>query len=386
MANTLTDLIPDLYASLDVVSRELSGMTLAVTRDSSVDRAALNQAVRVPIAPAAAASDITPSMTVPGAADQIITNSSITISKQRAVPFSWKGSEQGGLNSGGGYLPIRAGQMAQAIRTLVNEVEVDLCALQSGFSRATGVAGTIPFATAGNLTSASLARQILVDNGAPLSDNHLILGTTASSNLIGLQGNASVAFNDSMMSQGLLANQAGFQIRESAGIVTQAAGTAASATTDSAGYAVGATVITLASAGTGTLVAGDVVTFAGDANKYVLVSGDTNVADGGTITLAAPGLRVAMSAATKAITVVGTGSSLTRNVAFNRSAIVLATRMPERPEEGDEALDVMTIVDPRSGLAFEVAMYGGYRMVRYEVALAWGVKNIKPEHTALLVH
>jgi hypothetical protein len=89
-----------------------------------------------------------------------------------------------------------------------------------------------------------------------------------------------------------------------------------------------------------------------------------------------------MSAATKAITVV---AASVRNMAFNRSAIVLAARLPELPEEGDIALDRITVQDPRSGLAFEVAMYPGYRMMTYEVSLAWGVKNIKPEHTSLLL-
>jgi len=32
-----------------------------------------------------------------------------------------------------------------------------------------------------------------------------------------------------------------------------------------------------------------------------------------------------------------------------------------------------------------VAVYPGYRKVRYELAIAWGVKVIKPEHTALLL-
>jgi hypothetical protein len=72
-------------------------------------------------------------------------------------------------------------------------------------------------------------------------------------------------------------------------------------------------------------------------------------------------------------------------MAFNRSAIVLATRLPERPSAGDMAIDVTTLIDPRSGLAFEVAIYPGYRKVVYEVSLAWGFEVIKPQHTALLI-
>lgn len=382
MANTLTNLIPDVYAALDVVSRELVGLIPAVTRDPSVERAAVNQSVRVPIAPATTATDITPAVTPPDDGDQTIGNEEILISKSRRVPFRWNGEESRGINFGPGVLTIQQQQIAQAIRTLTNEMETDLAALHATFSRANGTAGTTPFATAGNYTDVSNTLKILKDNGAPLSDLHLILDTAAGANLIGKQADTNRQGTDQMLRQGVLLDHAGVALRESGQIVTSTAGTGSSATTDNAGYAVGDTVITLASAGTGTIVAGDVITFAGDANKYVVVSGDSDVSNGGTITLAAPGLRQAIAASTTAITVVAAAA---RNMMFARSALVLAARLPALPEQGDMADDRTTVVDPRSGFAFELAMYKQYRQVQWEISAAWGTKNIKSEHTALLL-
>lgn len=381
--NTLTNLIPDVYAALDVVSRELTGMIPAVTVDARANRAAVNQSVRVPVVPSSNAMvDTTPAMSIPAEADQTIGNAEIKITKSKAVPFSWQGNEQVGLNSGPGFLSIQQNQIAQAMRTLVNDIELDLASLYVNASRAAGTVTTTPFAS--TLEGAMNARKILVDNGAPSSDIQLVIDTAAGAKLRTLFGIQTARSNElsQLSDQGVLLNASGVAIRESAQIVSPTVGTGTSATTDNAGYAIGATTITLASAGTGTIVAGDVITFAGDANQYVVSTGDTNVANGGTIVLAAPGLRKAIAASTTNITVVATGP---RNMCFARSAIVLATRMPERPAEGDLALDVMDITDPRTGLTFELAIYGGYRKVRYELALAWGVKNIKAEHSAILL-
>jgi hypothetical protein len=104
-------------------------------------------------------------------------------------------------------------------------------------------------------------------------------------------------------------------------------------------------------------------------------------ATAGDIVIAKPGLM-----ATLATTVEGTlGAAYTANMAFHRDAIQLVTRMPARPSVGDMADDVMQIVDPRTGLAFEVAVYKQYRQVHYEVGIAWGCSLIKPEHTAILL-
>jgi hypothetical protein len=384
MANVLTNLIPHAYAALDVVSRELTGLIPAVTLDARASMAAQNQTVYVPIVPDSnALENATPAMSVPAAADQTIGTTGITISNLKVAPFSWSGEEEYAMDQGAGIATIQSNQIVQAMRRLVNAVEADLAALQSTFSRAAGTAATTPFAT--TTEGASLARKILVDNGAPTSDMQLVLDTMAGAKLRTLYGVQVGRGDVPLQQQGVLINAAGMDIRESGQIGTSTAGAMANATTTSAAFTVGQTVLPLATAGTGVVAAGDVITLANDTNQYVVTSvsfAGANPASGDSITIAAPGLRKAQGAATRAITVVAAAA---RNMAFSRSAIVLATRIPKRPKIGDMALDVFNMTDPVSGLTFEISAYPGTRMVRYEVALAWGVKNIKPEHTALLL-
>lgn len=380
--NTITAIVPDIYEALDVVSRELTGLIPAVTLSASAARAGKDQNIVVPVAPAGNVSDNTPAMSIPEPTGQTVGSTTVQITKDRSAEFGFIGSDQMKMNTGPGYMSVRANIIAQAIRAIVNEVETDLGALQSTFSGAYGTSGTTPFGTANDYTDASNVLRMLKDRGGNV-DAQLVLDTVAGANFLGKQSAVNSAGTDSMLRQGVLLDLVGMPIRESAQI-NQAvtAGTGASATTDAAGYAVGATVLTLASAGTGTIIAGDLVAVTGDATgKYMVTSGDGDVSDGGTITIAAPGLMQAIVGAT-ALTV---SAASTRNMCFARSALVLAARAPSLPEEGDQASDRMIITDPRSGLSLEFAMYKGYKKVRYEVGLAWGVKNVKPEHTAILL-
>ena len=182
MANTLTDLAPDLYAALDVVSRELVGMIPSVTVDARANQAAVGQIIRSHVVPAAnALIDNTPAMAFPTAAYQTIGSQGIVITKSKSAPFSWQGNEQDLLASGAGYMSVRANQMAQAMRKLVNDMEADLCALYATTSRAAGTVGTVPFVS--NTAALSAARKVLVDNGAPISDLQLVIDTNAGANL-----------------------------------------------------------------------------------------------------------------------------------------------------------------------------------------------------------
>ncbi len=379
MANTISNLIPELYSSLDTVSRELVGLIPAVTSDMTFERAAVGQTVRSPVAPASTASDITPAVTPPDDGDQTIGNQNMTISKARRVPVRWNGEQSRGLNnSGPGRNNIMRDQFTQAMRTLVNEVETDLAGLYIYASTAYGTAGTTPFGTAGDFTDASFAAKMLKDNGAPIAGNQLVINTAAGANFAGKQSRFDVQGQDSILRQGILLDTAGLSLRESAQINTATKGTGASYTSAATGYAVGTTSIPIIT-GTGTVLAGDVVTFAGDTTKYVVTTG---VAAPGTIVIGAPGLKAVLPASATAMTIVATSA---RNMVFSPSAIVLATRAPALPEEGDSAVDRMLITDERSGLTFEIAQYMQYRQVQYEVSLAWGYKVVKPEHLGILL-
>ena len=380
MANTLTNLIADLYVALDVVSREQVGFIPAITRDASVDRVAVGQTVRSFVAPAVAAGPINPGVTPPDDGDQTIGNKAIAITKARRVPLRWNGEQTLAMNNNGpGQMTIKQAQLAQAIRTLTNEIEVDLGSLHQYASRAYGAANAIPFAS--TLADSAQGRKILADNGSPLTDLHLVINTTAGANLRTLAQltKANEAGGDTMLRQGVLMDLHGFAIRESAGVATVAAvGNNTGTYAADGAHAVGATSITVKT-GTGTILAGDVIYFGTDtANQYVVTTG---VSNGTTIVIGAPGLRKAL-AGSEAVTIV---AATARNMAFERTAIVLATRLPALPEGGDLAIDREIIVDPRSGLAFEVAMYPQYRQMQYEISCCWGVSMIKPEHCALLI-
>lgn len=386
MANTLTRLIPDLFAALDTVQRELVGVLPGVTMDPQVARAALNESVISPIAPPALATDVTPGVVPPDDGDQDIGNTIVTITKVRRVPIRWNGEQSKGVNNGIGVNTIFRDQVAQAIRTLVNEMEADVTAeARKSASRAYGTAGTSPFGTSGDLTDSSETLRIIEENGGAGLERSLVLNSNAMSNVRGKQTvlfKVNESGSDQLLRRGIMGDLHGSQVRQSAQLRTVVKGTGSGyLVNNGAGYAVGATAITV-DTGAGTILAGDTITLAGDANKYVV---NAPLA-GNVVTIASPGLKVAVADNT-AITV---GNNFTPSVLFAKSAIVMATRAPALPKdpsgrERDLAEDRMTITDPVTGISFELSVYAQYRQLQYELAIAWGQKGVKPDNISLLL-
>jgi len=389
MANpTLTAVIPTLQQAANEIGRELVGFIPACYSDKQATRAGYNQSVNYPIVPTLAAAAVTPSNVSSTGDVMTVTAGTIVMDNLRKVSWNFSGEQLQALETGD--LPVRENILSQifkqAARTLVNEIENSLwVAAYKGGSRAYGAATSTPFGTAGDFTDFSNIQRILNDNGAPMEDRHLVVGGAA---MVNLQGKQSVLFKaneagtDETLRKGVIGQVMGLDIHNSYPIAPVTAGTNSGGTTDNAGYAVGSTTFTLASAGTGTILAGDILAITGDAagNKYIVKTGDADVSNGGTFVINPPGVRGALSAATHALT---TTATYTPNIAFQRNALHLVMREPNPGDDG--ATDTVTVVDEVSGLIFQLARYGQYMQSSWELRVLYGVKAVNSEFIATLI-
>jgi hypothetical protein len=378
--NNLTGLIPILYAALQIVSRELVGFIPATSRNSTADGAALNQIIRVPLTPETENQDITPG-TPPTNGGTNFDHVDLVITKSKiARPIVWTGDDQ--ISVGSQLNQMMLNQYTQAMRSLVNEAERDVClegaigALSAG--NVYGIAGVTPFSS--DLSDLAQIKKIQDDLGTPLGDRHLVINTATGASLRSLERltNVNQAGENDMLRRGIIHELMGYAIRESAGFLPVDPGTATSITL-SAQALEGATSIAV-SALSGTLNIGAVIQLAG---KYYTLTAPALV--GATTLNIAPELRETVTDST-----VGTVSTAyLPNVAFSRDFIYLATRNPAMPQQASTAggtlLDMISVTDPVSGLSFQVCLFDAYRQIRIEIGLAWGVKAINKRHGLLLL-
>jgi len=382
MSNTLTGLIPTIYAGLSQVSRELIGFIPNVSRDSTAESGAVGQVVRSPVAPQNTLEDIVPGRNPADTGDQTMEYFDVSLTKAKAYPIRWSGEEQLSVGPNGIINNLLAQQFEQGFRTIANAVEADLGLEYRNAGRAYGTPGTTPFATADDHSDFAEMNRILDEHGAPQGNRVMIVGSAARAKLEGKQASL-FKVNESGDDGALLRNRDmrqlhGFTMGFSAGIKGHTAGTASGYLTDLlAGYAAGDTNIHL-DTGTGDFLAGDSVSFAGNSAKYILGASPGD----GDIDIVLNGDGLIDTLATDAL--LTRDASYTANMAFHESALLLAARAPAMPDGGDSAEDVITVTDPLSGLSFQVAMYREYRRIKYEIGLVWGTASPNPKWSGVL--
>lgn len=389
MANdiSLTGLTEFLYQARDQVAREPAAFAQGVIVNGGSEGVSAGGTVTSMRSTEPTLETIyTPAMTVPDAADITTTTETLTLSSYAGASIPLKGEQWAQLANTVGAEQALQQLYKQAIRKMVNTIEAAIAtAAYKGASRAVGTAGTTPFASNFNLVNS--LRQILQDNGAPMSDDmlSLIINTNAGVNLRNLSTltKANEAGSDATLRRGELLNIGGLSIRESAGVQLHTKGAGASYVINNGNIAVGSTTISIdgGTVNTTGFKAGDVITVADEptAGKYVVKTGLTSVA--GNIVLNEPGLRGAIVDG-KAVTI---GDSYTANVGFHKSAIELAMRPVAQPPGGDAGEEIATLVDEVTGLSFSARLYKGYGINQIKLMSFYGIKVWKPEFVATLL-
>ena len=380
--NILTDLYPLLYAAMQVVSREQTGMIAAVQRNSTADQAAIGQFVTVPIVPIATTRDITPSNIRTTGEAMDVDNVQVQLTKQKESSFFLTGEDYKKLMSSGTLSDVTMQRMLQCFRALVNEMETDLSnEALIGCSRSYGTPGTTPFGTADNLTDITQLAAILDEHGAPMTGRSLVLDNIVMANLQGRQP-STFRVNESGDSGtrrfGSMGMLFGFDLGKGIFLPTYNQSSTALAATinNSGGYEKGATRLTVDNVANGEgQNAGAIINIAGAPGDYVLAEDLAN--SGTTIVINEPGL-TADVADNAAVTTKNT-SNHTTSIAMTMDALVLVCRPPANPPDGD-AGDHISLVDPVSNLAFDVGYYKQYRQTTVEISMAWGVKTINSRH------
>jgi hypothetical protein len=394
MANTLTYLIPDAIAGIEIVSREMVGFIPAVTVAASQERAAKGQAVRSPVGCTQTFGSITPAATPPAFSDQIDTYRTITMSNLYGSRWYYTREEEKGLAGSGAYPSLFSQKVAQAYRAATIAIDGAIAALYYNASRAYGTAGTAPFAS--DLSALGACETMLDVNGAP-GDRHCIFSSKAAYNLLKLTQNTNVnqAGTDETLRRASFPDLMGFKMSRSGGVKLHTCGAQTGenvyGATDGT-VAVGATSIPYHGGNSGTALIGDLIYFTGatDApdgtpSKYVQNATIAHEEAAGTIAINSPGLLTAQ-VDTDEIIRVNTGNSLNAtyraNLCFSRDALVLAARPPMG---NDAAVDEQLLTDPKSGLTFRLAEYRGYHGNQFELSILYGVGTGNSEHMVILV-
>jgi hypothetical protein len=380
----ISALTNDIYVSADIVGRELNGFIPSVTMNAESSQASKGDTIKAAFTQAASAADIVERMDMQEADNSLTVDSkSLTLNKARRVQIPLGGEDTRQLQNTGQYASVYGDLITQAMRTLANEIEVEIAtALKNGAGTATGTAGTTPFAVGSNESGVEellTARRFLVDQGMPTNDVAAVLNTTAGANIRSNLKLLDHSFSNSgsLREQGILIPIAGINLRES-GNISAHTSSGASSYAINATEAAGQTTLTV-DGGSTDHVAGDVITIASDTSGagYVINAHTSDTE----IVINSPGLLDGAEDG-NAIT---TAATYLPNFVFHRNAVELAMRAPAMPLGGDMASESITVQDPHSGLVFQVSTYRGYHKSLIEVTAVYGVKVWKGDFVHMIL-
>jgi hypothetical protein len=332
--------------------------------------------IDVPIPSAITATDVVPAATAPNAGSVIPDTVPVALTNWKEAAFDLTDSEYEQVMDG--VIPMQA---SEAIKAIVNAVDLSFLVLYKKFYGSFGTAGTTPFGAGVGVADATGIRKVLNNQLAPMDNRNVVFNADAEANALALQQFADSQFSGSVaaMRDGQLNRKLGMDwwMNQNVQSHTSPAFSAGAVTVNGVNAA-GATTVSIAKlTNTHALVEGDLLTISG--RQYV-VTADTTLIVGNTAVPIYPGL-VTAKAGGEAVTKLGTHVA---NIAFHRDAFAFANRPLVAAPEG---LGVISLaqMDPVSGLTLRLEVTREFKRTRWSFDFLWGVNVVRRELGARLL-
>ena len=368
MANTLTNVIPQLLAQGVVTLRENSVMPRLVNSNYSALGAQRGSTIDIPIPTAATVTTVTAANIPPTNANTDIDPDTvpITLDQWKESDFTLTDSEiRQVLN---GTIPMSA---AEAIKGLANKIDSDLMALYKDIPYYCGTPGTTPFSS--STTEATQARKILNNNSIPLGDRRLVLNPESEANALDLRAFQDMSFSGSASAiiEGKINRKLGFDWFMDQNAPTHTTGAQNGAYLVDGVCAVGANSLTMKT-GSGSLKIGDIFTKAGDTQPYVVTADSA----GGAVAITFKPSNMVVTVGDEAITFVGDASTTyDHDLAFHRDAFAFVSR-PLADEDGLGNI-IESVIDPVSGIALRLEVSREHKRTRYSFDILYGLATVR---------
>ena len=383
MANSLTNVIPQLLAQGLMALRQQSIMPRLVNRSYDSMAAQSGSTIDIPIPSAITANAVTPGTTSQAVTDLSPTKATITLDQWYEAAFNLTDEELKNVEENS-LMPMQA---SEAIKSLANNVDTYIMNLASsssnGINQNGGVAGTTPFAT--NLDAYLNARKALNNSAAPMDDRYCVINADAEAEALSLEAFQNAAWRGD--TDGIIRGQIGEKLGATWVVDQNVQSHANSNGTPTGflangggGFAAGLTYLDV-DTGSNAPVVGDIFTVAGDTPAHVV----TAVAAGGDYRLTiSPALGAAVDNNAALTFLASASSGFVRNLLFHRDAFAFASRPLEdgMMVGGD---NVMSNVDPISGLSLRVEVTREFKQTRVSYDILYGGALVRPQLAALIL-
>lgn len=375
MPNVLTAIVPKILAKGLMTLRETCVMPQLVNSDYSMDAAKFGSTIDVPVPQAQTVTDITPAEVPPAPASKTPTTVQISLNKWKKTDFHLTDKEQREIDLKQSFFPM---QVAEAARSLANQVNSDILANYKGVYGYAGTAGTTPFVS--TVVGATDVRKVLARQLCPKTMRRFVINADAEANALAL-----AAFNDVSQAgdaqakrEGEIGRKFGFDWYMEDALPTHTAGTITTGLIAKASTAVaaGATSFvgtTAASTGACALLEGDIIAIAGHTTTYALTAAATQASAATDVTLnITPGLEKAL-VGSEAVTV---KASHVVNLAFHRDAFAFANRPADGSLfTGGNIIQQMT--DPLTGITMALEISRQHHQTAWEFSMLYGTKLVR---------